>query len=60
VGQIGPRGVLQSGIARVHGRSPGLDHPEHPRADLPLFEGGLAAVEVADGQEAIRLGQVSL
>ena len=56
-GQVGPRGVLPGRIAGRDRRPPALDHPEQARADLLLLEGGLAAVEVADRQQAVRFGQ---
>ena len=55
--QVG-QGDVPAGLVSRLGRHPQrLDGPEHPDADLPLLEGGLAALEIEHRQPAVRFGQ---
>ena len=55
--QVGQGDVPAGRVSRLGRHPQRLDGPEHPDADLPLLEGGLAALEVEPRQPAVRLGQ---
>ena len=58
--QVGQGDVLAGLVSRLGRHPQRLDGPEHPDADLPLLEGGLAALEIEHRQPAVRLGQCGL